>query len=76
MTFRRPFDRSSIAAIAHSNAPANGHSIACHHPFHRRVPSPHTPTAMERSASLCAALAHSQLEMSGEWCGLVDERWE
>ena len=60
MTFHRPFHRSSTASIAYSNAPANGHSIACHHPFHRRCSIPPHPWSDGTRRSAGAALARSQ----------------
>jgi len=52
VTFHRPFDRSSIASIAHSNASPNTYSIAYHRSFHRRCSIPPHPRALERAAPL------------------------
>jgi hypothetical protein len=67
VTFHRPFDRSSIASNTHSNAPANGRSIACHHPSIAGVPSPHTPAAMERAAPLVLRRRSQSLDAIWMW---------
>jgi len=57
VTFHRPFDRSSIASIAHSNASPNTYSIAYHRSFHRRWFHPPTPPSAGTRCSAEAALA-------------------
>ena len=76
MNLPSPFDRPSFTSNAHSNAPANGHSIACHRPFHRWCSITPHPRSDGTLCSAQAALAYPELRcelgMSDEICGRVE----